>query len=447
MALGNTACGRVRYTVLLMLFAATTINYADRMTLSIAGSSLQSQLGVNDVALGYLFSAFGWTYVVAQIPAGWLLDRFGSRIVYAGSILLWSLLTLLQGTVAFLSGAAAIAVLFGLRLLLGLAESPAFPGNCRITAAWFPAQERATAVGIFNSAQYASTLLFAPLMAWITHRYGWRQVFYFMGALGFLVWASWLMTVYGPRRHPRVSRSEIDYIGTHGALLEMDVGAHSPARPVHWDDLRQLLLNRMLVGVYLAQYCITTLSYFFLTWFPVYLVKERGMSILQAGMAASLPAACGLIGGVLGGVFSDSLLRHGHSLTLARKMPIVIGLLLSTSIIVCNYCASQWLVILFMSLAYFGKGVGALGWAVVTDTSPPEAPGLSGGLFNFFGNIPAIITPLVVGYIVSDSGSFAGALVFVAIHAVVAVLSYLFIVGPIERTRLSPIQKYAEALC
>src|SRR5688572_23932326 len=112
-ALGNTASGKVRYFILFMLFTATTINYADRATLSIVGPSLQSQLGVSDIALGYLFSAFGWAYVVAQIPGGWLLDRYGSRSVYAVSILLWSLFTLLQGTVALLSGALVIGVLFG----------------------------------------------------------------------------------------------------------------------------------------------------------------------------------------------------------------------------------------------------------------------------------------------------------------------------------------------
>jgi ACS family glucarate transporter-like MFS transporter len=170
----------------------------------------------------------------------------------------------------------------------------------------------------------------------------------------------------------------------------------------------------------------------------VYLVKERGMSVLEAGLAVSLPAACGLVGGVLGGVLSDALLRAGYSLTLARKAPIVAGLLLATSMILCNYVPTQWLVILFMSLAYFGKGVGALGWAVVTDTSPREVPGLSGGLFNVFGNLAGITTPIAIGYIVANSGSFAGALIFVGAHAVIAVLSYLLIVGPIKRAELLP---------
>src|SRR6202023_4347934 len=156
--------GRVRYSILAMLFIATTVNYADRATFSIAGPQVQAQLGLSAVAMGYLFSAFGWAYVAAQIPGGWLLDRFGSRRVYAASILLWSLFTLLQGTVSLLTGGAIVVALFTLRLLVGLAEAPAFPGNSRIVAAWFPTKERGTAAAVFNSAQYFATVMFAPLV-------------------------------------------------------------------------------------------------------------------------------------------------------------------------------------------------------------------------------------------------------------------------------------------
>jgi len=137
--------GHVRYLIAFMLFAATTVNYADRASLSIVGPAMQSQLHIDPITLGYIFSAFGWAYVIAQLPGGWLLDRFGSRAVYAASILLWSLFTLLQGAVGLLAGGLLAATLFTLRLLVGLAEAPAFPGNSRIVAAWFPGGERATA--------------------------------------------------------------------------------------------------------------------------------------------------------------------------------------------------------------------------------------------------------------------------------------------------------------
>ncbi|MBR0755471.1 MFS transporter [Bradyrhizobium jicamae] len=429
---------RVRLLIVTMLFLVTTVNYADRATLSIAGPALSKELHLDPVAMGYVFSAFGWSYVIAQVPGGWLLDRFGSKWVYALSITIWSIFTVMQGWVGFLTGGAAIFALFALRFLVGLAEAPSFPANARIVAAWFPGNERGTASAFFNSGQYFATVIFAPLMGWIAHDYGWRNVFYVMGALGIIMGLVWIKTIYGPKDHPGINEAEFDYIREGGALVDMDApkeGKTADAGP-KWDHIRQLLSNRMMLGVYIGQYCINTLTYFFLTWFPVYLVKERGLSILQAGFVATLPALCGFIGGVLGGVISDDILRRTGSLTLARKIPIVGGMLLSMSIIACNYVDGQALVVGFMALAFFGKGIGALGWAVVSDTSPKEAGGVSGGLFNTFGNLSSISTPIIIGYILAATGSFNGALVFVGANALVAAIAYLFIVGEIKRVQL-----------
>lgn len=429
---------RVRLLIVAMLFLVTTVNYADRATLSIAGTALAKELNLDPIAMGYIFSAFGWSYVVAQVPGGWLLDRFGSKWVYALGILIWSVFTVMQGLVGLLSGGAAVAVLFLLRLLVGFAEAPSFPANARIVAAWFPGNERGTASAFFNSGQYFATVIFAPLMGWIAHDFGWRNVFYVMGSLGILVGLIWIKTMYGPKEHPGINEAEFDYIREGGALVDLDApkdGRAAESGP-KWTHIGQLLSNRMMLGVYVGQFCINTLTYFFLTWFPVYLVKERGLSILQAGFVATLPALCGFIGGVLGGVISDAILRKSGSLTLARKIPIVGGMLLSMTIIACNYVEGQAPVIGFMALAFFGKGIGALGWAVVSDTSPKEAGGVSGGLFNTFGNLSSITTPIIIGYILAATGSFAGALLFVGANALVAAFAYLVIVGKIERVKL-----------
>ncbi len=427
----------VRYLILLMLFLVTTINYADRATIAIAGSSLQKSLGIDAVTLGYIFSAFGWAYVAGQIPGGWLLDRFGSKKIYALSIFTWSLFTVLQGYVGEFGLSTAIVALFMLRFLVGLAEAPSFPGNARIVAAWFPTSERGTASAIFNSAQYFATVLFAPIMGWIVFTFGWQHVFVVMGGVGVVFSLIWLKIIHSPRNHPMINKAELDHIADNGGMVDMDQdkGKGSACGP-KWDYVRQLLTNRMMLGIYLAQYCINGITYFFLTWFPVYLVQERGMTILKAGFIASLPAICGFIGGVLGGVISDYLLRRGHSLTFSRKAPIIGGLLLSTSIVTCNYVDIEWIVVGFMALAFFGKGVGALGWAVMSDASPKQIAGLSGALFNMFGNIASITTPIVIGYIISSTGSFKWALVFVGANALVAVISYVFIVGEIKRVEL-----------
>jgi ACS family glucarate transporter-like MFS transporter len=239
-----------------------------------------------------------------------------------------------------------------------------------------------------------------------------------------------------------VNQAELDYIERGGALINMDqprqAGATVQKLPTWW-CLKQLLASRMLLGVYIGQCCITTLTYFFLTWFPIYLVRGRGMTILKAGFAAAVPALFGFCGGILGGMFSDYLLKKGYSLTFARKAPIVVGLLLSVSMIICNYVSSPWLVVAIMALAFFGKGIGAQGYVVVADTSPKQIVGLSGGLFNVFSNIAGITTPIVIGYILRATGSFNGALIFVGANALGAVLCYLLVVGEIKRLELKAV--------
>ena len=435
--------GHVRYLILLMLFVVTTFNFADRAILSLAASAMKTELALSPVAIGYVFSAFSWAYVMGQLPGGWLLDRYGSKRVYAASIILWSIFTALQGCVGLLGVESAVAALFVLRFMVGLAEAPSFPANGRIVAAWFPTTERGTASAIFSSAQYFAVVLFAPIMGWTIFHYGWQHVFVGMGALGIAIGLTWLKVIDSPRDHPGVSKAEFDYIADGGALVDMDqgIGAGGSNRDANWGYIRQLLGNRMLLGVYLGQYCVNTIAYFFLTWFPIYLVQERGMSILKAGFIASLPAICGFFGGLLGGLISDRLIKRGVSLTWARKIPIVAGLGLSTTMVLCNYTDSQWVVVGVMMLAFFGKGVGALGWAVVADTSPKEIIGLTGALFNGIGNIAGIVAPIIIGYLVAASGSFTSALVFVGAHALLAVFSYLVIVRQISRVELRPLSE------
>ncbi|MFK4447384.1 D-galactonate transporter [Caballeronia udeis] len=429
----------VRYLILLMIFIITTLNYADRATLSITGSAMRSEFGFDAIRMGYIFSAFSWAYVLSQLPAGWLLDRFGARRMYAASIFLWSLFTLLQSSIGLAGSAgAAVIALFVLRFAMGMAEAPAFPANAKVVASWFPTAERGTASAIFNSAQYFAAVIFTPLMAWITHSFGWQNVYLVMGVAGIALALTWLKVMKNPSDHPRVNKAELEHIENGGGLVhpQRRTPHANAASPGTWFYVRQLMSNRMLLGVYLAQYCINVLTYFFLTWFPIYLVQARGMTILQAGLTASLPAICGFTGGVLGGVFSDALIRRGHSLTIARKVPIVGGMLLSVCIIGCNYVTTDWVVVALMSLAFFGKGIGALGWAVVADTSPKEVIGVSGAIFNMFGNVAGIVTPIVIGYLVARTGSFNGALVFVGINALLTVFSYLVIVRKIERVEL-----------
>lgn len=431
---------RVRYGILLLIFLLTTINYADRATFSIAGDAASRDLGLSPVEMGYIMSAFAWAYVIGQIPGGVLLDRFGTKIVYTLAIAAWSLFTLLQGFSGFLTGGLIFAGLFAMRFMVGLAESPSFPGNARIVAAWFPGSERGTASAIFNSAQYFSLVVFAPFMGWLVHTFDWHSVFFVMGGLGLLAALVFWKMVHSPIQHPRIGKAELDYIEAGGGLIRMEDRTISKSAAFTWDNVRQVLGSRMLMGVFIGQYGINVLTYFFVTWFPIYLVKERGLNILEAGFAAAAPALCGFVGGVLGGVISDALLKKTGSLTIARKTPLLIGMVLSALIIACAYIDHSGLIIIVMALAFFGKGIASLGWAVVSDTSPREFVGVTGGIFNTFGNSAGIVTPIVIGYIVAATGSFDGALWFVGAHCLLVIAAYFLITGKIERLTLTAAQ-------
>ena len=427
------ASTHVRYLILATLFLVSAFSYGDRVVLSIAGIAFAKDLHLKPLQMAYLFSGFSWTYAVAQLPSGWLLDRFGTKRVYGTAILVWSILAALAGFAGYLTGAIAFAVIFVLRLLSGLAQAPVFPGNGRVVAAWFPSTERGTASAIFNCSQYFALVLFAPLMGWLAHTRGWKECFWFLGILGVVLTFVWFKVVYDVKSHPSINAQEIATIEDGGGLCVIGTAGNGAANQITWKAVGMMLQNRMLVGIYLGQYCINTLTWFFLTWFPVYLSQARHMSITKAGVAAALPALCGSAGGVLGGLASDGLLRSGRSLSFSRKAPIVVGMALAMTMMLCNVVDKQWQIMVLMSLAFFGKGFGALGWTVVSDTSPKGMVGLNGGMFNLFGNIAGITTPIVIGYLVQRTGSFRYALIYVGLTALMAITSYVLITGPIRR--------------
>ena len=425
----------VRYWIVAILFAVSCFSYGDRLALSIAGTAMTKDIYLDPVKMGYLFSGFSWAYVLGQLPAGALLDRFGAKTVYGLGIVTCSLCALLTGFAGYLAG-AAFAAIFILRLFSGFAQAPIFPGNGRIVASWFPANERGRSAAIFNSSQYFALMIFAPILGWIAHLAGWQSCFWFMGILGLIFAVIWVNNIYEVKEHPRVSAAEVDYIEQGGGLVNPGRVAQSKGSLLTWAAVKELLSHRMLVGIYLGQYCVTTLTWFFLTWFPVYLAQARHLSIVKVGFAAALPALCGGVGGILGGVASDRLLRAGRSLSFSRKAPIMAGMLLSMTMIGSNYAPAQAVMLFLMSLSFFGKGFGSLGWTVISDTSPKSMVGLNGALFNLIGNLAGITTPIIIGYLVKKTGSFDDVLIFVSAIALGAIVGYGPIAGEIKRVEL-----------
>lgn len=424
---------KVRYSILLFLFLATVFNYADRATLSVVAPFMSQELGFDPEAMGLAFSAFGIAYVIMQLPGGWLLDRYGARMVYGCALIGWSLVTMLQGTIYLY--ASPIIVLVILRLLMGAIEAPAFPANSRLSVQWFPNKERGFVTSIYQSAQYISLGIITPLMTIILHNLSWHYVFYYIGAIGVILGIVWLFKVRDPLQHPKVNQEEIEYIRDGGG--EPALGSKKAQEKITLPQFKSVCINRMMIGVYIGQFCVTSITWFFLTWFPTYLYQAKGMSILKVGFIASIPAIAGFVGGLLGGVFSDALLKRGYSLTVARKLPVICGMLLSCVIVIANYTSSEIVVVAAMSVAFFAKGFGNLGWCVLSDTSPKEVLGIAGGVFNMCGNMASIVTPLVIGIILANTQSFDYAILYVGSMGLLGLISYLFIVGPLERITLT----------
>lgn len=419
----------VRYIILFFLFVATVFNYVDRATLSVAAPFISKELGFDAVQMGWAFSAFGWAYVIMQIPGGWILDKFGSRLTYGIALIVWSVLTFFQGFVHLF--ASALMVLIILRFAMGAVEAPAFPANSRLSVQWFPNKERAFATSVYQAAQYISLGIFTPIMTYILQEHSWHYIFYWAGGVGVVLGGVWLAFIRDPLHHKSVNQLEIDYIREGGGIPEL--GADKKTARLDKAMFKKLAGNRMMLGVYLGQFCLTSITWFFLTWFPTYLYQARGMSIMKVGLVAAIPAIVGFIGGLSGGVFSDYLLRKGFSLTFARKLPVILGMLLSSTIILANYVTSDIAVIVVMSVAFFAKGFGNLGWCILSDTSPKDVLGVAGGVFNCFGNLASIATPLCIGLILNHTGSFNLAIVYVGAMGLIGVISYLFIVGPLKR--------------
>ena len=417
---------RVRYGMLGLVFVNVVINYLDRTNLSVAATGLGDELQLSTVQLGLIFSAFGWTYAALQIPGGLIADRIGPRVLYAFCLVTWSLATVAQG---FVKGFAS---LFAFRLATGAFEAPSYPINNRIVTSWFPDHERASATALYVSGQFIGLAFLTPALVTLQYYTGWRGLFIVTGLVGFVWGFVWYFFYRDPLEHKRVNKAELDYIEEGGGLVRQKKTRSEKKSAWRAEDWKLVFSSRTLWGIYIAQFCVNATLWFFLTWFPTYLVKFRGLSFLKTGYLASIPFLSACAGLLLSGFLSDYLIRKGKSIGMARKTPIIFGLLLSGCIVGANYTDDTALVIFFMSLAFFGAGMALISWVFVSILSPKHLIGLSGGVFNFMGNLASIIVPIVIGYLASG-GNFQPALIFIGALGIIGACSYIFLVGKIER--------------
>ncbi|MEH3107881.1 MAG: MFS transporter [Sphingomonas fennica] len=416
-----TGATRVRYGVLGLIATATLINYLDRTIVGIAAPALTAELAISPALMGVIFSAFSWSYALAQVPGGAFLDRFGTRLTYGLSLASWSFFTLCH---AFVGG---VAGLLGLRMALGIAESPCFPANSRVVATWFPRQERALATGIYTVGEYIGLAFLSPLLFAMLAYWGWRSLFVATGVAGIAFAAVWWWRYREPGQS-RANRAELAMIADGGGLIDQ------PRRQaIDWRDAGRLLRHRQMWGICLGQFAGNSTLVFFLTWFPSYLATERHMDWLKIGFFAVLPFIAASIGVLFGGWWSDRMLKQGRSPNVARKLPIVLGLLLASTIVLANFVADDRLVIAILSLAFFAQGMAALGWTLVSDIAPEGLLGVTGGVFNLAANMAGIVTPLAIGLIVAGTGSFFYALAFIGLVALMGAFAYIVILGDVKR--------------
>lgn len=421
------AIPRRRYMMLSLVLLATIVNYVDRSNLSIAASGVMRDLSLSPVKMGLLFSAFAWTYALANLPGGYIVDRLGSRLSMGLSLLTWSVATFLQGF------APGFASLFGLRMAVGVAEAPSFPANNRIVGTWFPKTERVTATAGFVMGQYLGPALAAPVLFWITLTFSWHAVFYVTGGAGMILAVLALAIYRDPKHDRKLSAAELDHIEQGGALVDVP-----KSKRTEWAQVRALFKHRQIWALCVGKFAVMSAQYFFLTWFPTYLIKARGLNLSTAGLLTMLPYLAASVGVVASGLWSDKLLRGGASMSLSRKLPIVTGFVLVATIFLANFTESTAIAIAILTFAYFAQGMSSTSWAMVSDIAPGHLIGTTGGLINFTGNLSGIVTPVTIGFIVARTGSFVWALGFVGIVALIGAFSYTFLMGPIHRLDLSP---------
>ena len=418
---------RRRIGILALLAVGTMINYLDRTLLGIAAPQLPAELGIDAAMMGIVFSAFAWTYALAQIPGGIFLDRFGNKVTYFLALTLWSLFTLFHGL------AVGLKTLLLCRFGLGVSEAPCFPVNSRVVSAWFPQQERAKATAVYTVGEYLGLACFAPLLFWIMGSFGWRALFISVGAAGVMFALVWWRCYREPHEDKHLNQLEREHIVNGGG---MSTGAEQHTA-FSWPLIRQLLAKRQILGASIGQFAGNTVLVFFLTWFPTYLATERHMPWIKVGFFAIMPFLAAAGGVMFGGWVSDKLLKATGSANLGRKLPIIAGLLMASTIISANWLTSDLAVILVMSFAFFGQGMVGLGWTLISDIAPKGLGGLTGGLFNFCANLAGILTPLIIGFIVAASGNFFYALIYIGGAALLGVAAYVFILGDVKRIELS----------
>ncbi len=395
------------FTILTLLVLAVGINYLDRGSLSVAKPDMAREFSLNPTQMGFLFSAFFWSYALFQLVAGALVDRFDVKWVYAIGFLVWSLATVAMG---FFSSFAAF---FILRLLLGIGESVAYPATSRILAANFPEEKRGFANALVDAGSKLGPALSTLVGGLVVAHFGWRMLFIVVG-LGSLFWLiPWLALV----------PSQKSLANGEPAAAQGDTNV----------KLSELLVRREVWGTSLGMFCLGYVWYFLISWLPSYLVEERGFSKEAMAVLGSLPFWAMALTSLTGGWLSDRWILAGASPTRVRKTFLLVGFglcavfMFPAVIVASPQYSVGFLVAACASLGFYTSNV----WAVTQTLAGSHAAGKWTGLQNAIGNLGGVVSPALTGWIVTETGSFYLAFGAASIVLLAGMVAYVLLVARI----------------
>lgn len=427
--------GNVRWLVAVMIFLGVTIAWIDRANLSVAAPAMTDELALTPGLLGIAFGTFSLVQVLSQPLGGWAADRWGTRVVFAAAGVSWFVFT---AATALVRGAYSLIFV---RILLGIGEGPQSPAALKAATEWFPKRERAMAIGFYQVGSEFGPVLALPVITAVIAGIGWRGSFVVAGALG-LVWAiAWFAFYRLPQHHKMVTPQELAYIQqdqdeAQAARAAAHVEAVSGEPRVRWRDL---FGYRSVWGVLIVMFCRSFIIFFFVTWYPTYLVSEKGFTLLQLGTLGMVPGIAAILGNPIGGAASSYLMARGVNPGVARKAPMLVGLAMGTTMLLAAFSASPMAALVFLSIASAGVSIASAPvWSLAADIAPtPGTVASLGGLLAGSGAAAGFIAPTATGFLiaVTDAG-FVAPLVAGSILMVVAILAAVCMIGDAQPLRV-----------
>lgn len=408
---------RRRWRMAFLLAVGVVIAFFDRINLSVSQDALHASLGLSLIAFGYLSSAFSWTYAAMQVPAGLLLDRLGVRRVGRVSTFLWSMASFAAALSPGLGSFVAA------RFLLGVAEAPTFPSNTKALGYWFPDRERSLATAITDAAAKFSSAIGVPFIGLLLVHFGWRWSFATTGFLSLLYFAAFYRFYRNPSEDEGLSPQEHEYIVRGGAQAE------DQSRAKRGSSLGYLLHQPKVYGLALGWGAYNYTFFLLLTWLPSYLSISLRMDLVHSAFYTSVPWRFATVTDLaVGGWLVDALIERGWDSNRVRLTVLIVGTGCGLGMLGAARSHSATAALVWISIALGGLAAAApVAWTVPSLIAPRESVGTLGGIVNFSGQLGAISAPIITGYIVSATHSFASAFVTATAILLLGISGYAFL--------------------